>query len=248
MKKIFNQFVFQPIVNQYKEIKMYEMLYKPVNGQKHTSLDDYFNDLSEEEAIEFDFYTLESLERYLECCPEYVKFSINISPLSILNPRFMQKVKNMIVHNKIDFSRVCLEIVENRKLPDLSLKTICFLEVLKNEYCAISLDDFTKGHLHWELLQNKFVDYIKIINSKSKSSAKQRLFHKNMVNFCHSLKVKAILENVETEEAFLLGKNNGFDFFQGFYFNKPETIFEVAVCEQMYLSKKEQNHFSSGYE
>jgi EAL and modified HD-GYP domain-containing signal transduction protein len=133
-------------------------------------------------------------------------------PLSALRENFPE----VAPHDKI-----ILEILEDVE-PTEELYSI--LRTLFHKRYKIALDDFIYKP-EWEPFL-KFVKLVKFdIQNTRLSELKDvvRHFRKN-----HP-KIKLLAEKVETHEEFREAKSMGFDFFQGYFFAKPEVIKSCSV-------------------
>jgi len=110
--------------------------------------------------------------------------------------------------------QIVLEVLEEI---NPSAEVINGIKRLKNHGYRIALDDFKYSEEYDELLQ--LADFVKLDVIQLDEDAIIREFY-NLKNF----NVKIIAEKVETHERYALCKKLGFDYYQGFYFCKPELI------------------------
>ncbi len=116
-----------------------------------------------------------------------------------------------------------LEILEHCNVDET---LICRIDALRAEGYRVALDDFVfeREYLaRFKPLLNR-VDYIKIDVMDSDTELLGRQVPK-----LKKAGVKLLAEKVETQEMFELCKQLGFDYFQGFYFAKPEIIKEGGI-------------------
>ncbi len=108
-------------------------------------------------------------------------------------------------------NRIVLEISSLDKINKFVLDSI---SKVKEKGYQVALDNVQFNELLTPLLE--IVDYVKI-NIRNFSD----LELKEMVDFLKKYSVKTIAVKVETEKDFLFTKELGFDYFQGFFFEKP---------------------------
>lgn len=97
------------------------------------------------------------------------------------------------------------------------------VKALKNEGYIFALDDYD-GDAKWEPLLG-LVDYIKIEAEEPVIKTNMRV-KKLKRNFPHC---KIIVERIETHEQFMALKGAGCDYFQGFFFARPEMLTYSSV-------------------
>lgn len=110
---------------------------------------------------------------------------------------------------------VVIEIVERAD----NIKTIAKrVRALKQEGYIFALDDYD-GDNKWEPLLN-LVDYVKleVVAPIIKTNIQLKKLKRRFPN------VKVIVERIETHEQFLQLRDAGCDYFQGFFFARPEML------------------------
>jgi len=110
--------------------------------------------------------------------------------------------------------RVILEVLENIAIDD---ELVASLKDFKNKGYIIALDDFVLSEESSVLVP--FADIIKI--DLMALSQNEVIEH---VDALKKYNVKLLAEKVETKQEFELCKELGFDYFQGYYFSKPDIV------------------------
>ncbi|MBK3332559.1 EAL domain-containing protein [Persephonella atlantica] len=157
-----------------------------------------------------------------------IKDSIEATARVIMNLLTYMDFKE-VIDNKLGFINVTPEFIEG-ELIDLLPENRIVLEIsniervnkfvldsiikVKEKGYKIALDNVRFTELITPLLQN--VDYIKL-NIKNFNDIQL----KEVVDFLKRYSVKLIAVKVETEKDFLFTKELGFDYFQGFFFERP---------------------------
>ncbi|MCG8590764.1 MAG: EAL domain-containing protein [Proteobacteria bacterium] len=110
--------------------------------------------------------------------------------------------------------RVVLEILED---VSASPGTQRRCAELREVGFTLALDDYVKGDAREPLLE--WVDLVKVDLTQVQGSDLRSL-----VRALRRSGVEILAEKVETQEEFALCRELGFDYFQGFYFARPETV------------------------
>ncbi len=157
-----------------------------------------------------------------------IKDSIEATARVIMNLLTYMDFKE-VINNKLGFINVTPEFIEG-ELIDLLPENRIVLEIsniervnkfvidsitkVKEKGYKVALDDVKFTEIVIPLLQN--VDYVKL-NIKNFNDIQL----KEIVDFLKKYSIKLVAVKVETEKDFLLTKELGFDYFQGFFFEKP---------------------------
>jgi len=164
-----------------------------------------------------------------------LQLSINISPKQLMEPHFSEHIMRIIDSVGYDPHGVVLEITENVFISDLT-KVRPVLEQLKEQGFKISLDDFGTGYSSLSYLSNLPMSEIKIdrsfidkllINSQSESLVKTIIA---IGQFCN---LTVVAEGVETKEQYDRLVLYNCDLIQGYYFDKPLTLFDLVEKYQL---------------
>lgn len=189
----------QPIFNKNYKVIGYEILYR------NSSVNNFNENLSPEEAT-----------------------------IKVLNNVFIQMGIDLITRGKKAFINFPEENIKNR-LPELFSKDVIVVEILenvepdfnfiesikllKNKGYRIALDDFELINYKRYFGLLELVDIIKVDflkNDKKTLSLIPRIFSGKNVTI--------LAEKIETLDDFKFAINNGYELFQGYFFQKPEII------------------------
>lgn len=215
-----NDFAAEKIVStKSKNHSWVELLYRPGH------IDDvggYFSNMNEQDQKRFDF-------ELLECCDDFsvlypgLMLSMNISPFSLVDERFLLTLRNKIINKSIEPKSLCLEVTEHDLLPKLTEKTVKLIKEIKGFGVRIALDDFGNGFAHWDLLKNELVDVIKVVNNNVNLSEGETLTRENYLNgllaFAKSQGIQTVLEGIETVSEMKKAIESGYDYIQGYLLN-----------------------------
>ncbi|TDO99923.1 bifunctional diguanylate cyclase/phosphodiesterase [Marinomonas balearica] len=156
--------------------------------------------------------------------------SFNVSPLQIFDPSFCDNTVRICREIGISPKRITLEITENIPINDLK-NVLPFLEELRGAGFGLSLDDFGTGYSSLSYINTLPLTEIKIdrsfINQFLRNDQTQMLV-KMILGIGQSCGTRVVSEGVETAEELEKLKELGCDLVQGYYFDAPITIEELA--------------------
>lgn len=208
----------QPILDKNKNLFAYELLFRD-------SVENVFPNIDGDEAT----------SKMIEAS----QFNMGISGFTGNKPAFINFTLDTLTKGYPEMiapDEVVVEILETVK-PGKKLLAIC--KKLHEEGYTIALDDYEhqKVWLH-------FYPFIKIIKIDIQQSTTENINHvcSAVKNFPH---IKLLAEKVETHEEYNHMLDLGFDYFQGYFFAKPEMIktkslspSQIAMAELLYETSK----------
>ncbi|SEA57270.1 EAL and HDOD domain-containing protein [Alkalimonas amylolytica] len=210
----------QPILDRNKELYAYELLFRD-------SLDNVFPDIDGDEAtskmIEGSQFSF-SLEDFLGEKPGFINFTLDT--LQKKYPRMLPK------------EQIVVEVLETIQ-PGKRLLAEC--QDLKSKGYVLALDDYEHQSV-WRHFY-PFIDIIKIdVLTTSIDTIHQ--IKQAIADFPH---IKLLAEKVETNQQFETAMELGFDYFQGFFFSKPEMMqtkalspAQMTLAELLYETSKSE--------
>jgi EAL domain-containing protein (putative c-di-GMP-specific phosphodiesterase class I) len=160
--------------------------------------------------------------------------SINYSSKQLRDRNYIRFLEHLLREYEICPEYVEVEITESFFLENDS-QTKEFLRELKEIGFKLALDDFGTGFSSLNYLTFMPVDKIKLdksINDKFLQSENTEVID-SIISLAHSLKLKITAEGIEEMDKYLLLKNGGCDYIQGYLFSKPLPADEI---EQIYNS------------
>ena len=160
-----------------------------------------------------------------------ISVSVNVSRIDLFDNEVESILLGILKENGLDFSDLLLEITESAYSEDSS-QLVEVIRGLRSAGFCIEMDDFGSGYSSLKSLAEMPVDIIKLDMSFI------RRIHENKTTFrmvelviemAKSLGVPVVAEGVETEEQYLLLKQIGCDFVQGYYFSRPLPVAEFEA-------------------
>lgn len=202
----------QPIFDRNEETFAYELLYRGsmVNSYQHTNGDQATTDVI--------------VNSYL---------NIGVKELSNGKPcfiNFTEKLLKLGVPSYFNPLSIVVEILETVEITE-ELLEIC--KELKSHGYTIALDDFFVSQ--WSDLTINLLEYVNIIKVDFRATARHD--RQEMIRFIKSRDIKFLAEKVETIEEYEEAIEDGFHYFQGFYFSKPVILnsYDIPAYYQSYF-------------
>lgn len=200
-----------------------------------------------------DRYVLEVVCRFLRRRinenKDIVPISLNVSPVEIMIPGFIESYTSIKNKYEIPDGYIELEFTEGVFFEN----QVYFKEViveLKSAGFSCSLDDFGSGYSSLNVLKEMPVDVLKLDRMFFKESddiVRDRSLIRSVVAMARSLEIKTVAEGVETLDTVEFLKIIGCNMIQGYVYARPMPIDEferLMDCEGI----SDYDDFSSDYD
>ncbi len=181
-------------------------------------------------APTLDKWVIEQLFHWLQSNPDKLAklslCSVNLSGLSMSDETMLDFITEAFRYYEIETSKICFEITETAAITNLGYATK-FIENLRAKGCSFSLDDFGSGLSSFAYLKNLPVDYLKIDGVFVKDILDDEVdlaMVKSINEVGHVMNKKTIAEFVENQSIYLLLKELGVDYAQGYGIAKPQPL------------------------
>ncbi|MCX8986035.1 EAL domain-containing protein [Citrobacter portucalensis] len=155
-------------------------------------------------------------------------FSINITPKTLVEPDFMELIKDLLLKYHINPNKIIFEIIESDIVNQQLVVRV--INELRKIGIRIAIDDFGEGYSNYSRLKCLNIDILKIDGSFIKDVITNEFDKKVVQSFCEIAKLKnaktvaEFIENKETMD-FLISK--GIDYFQGYYISRPIELVDI---------------------
>lgn len=221
------QLYLQPIVcAQTAEVKVYEALLRwdhPARGAVSPSR---FVSIAEESSLMLALgdWVLEKSVQTASRLPRGRRLAMNLSPLQLRDPKFVQRVSDTLKQYKVEADRLELEITETVIMSD-DARTMQTLNELRDLGLRLALDDFGTGHASLSYLRRFPFDKIKIDKSFVERIIEDPISAavvRAVSSLGADLGAEVVAEGVETEAQVEALRREGCGLFQGFLFGRPE--------------------------
>ncbi len=173
-----------------------------------------------------DFYMLEKVCGLLEGLDgekyKRVPVSVNQSRVLLMDPEYVDKVREIFERHNLPKGLVELELTETAFFDD-QRKIIDILNELRDMGIVIDIDDFGSGYSSLNMLKNISFDILKIDREFFGDCGSQtaRIILEKVVELAKSLDAECICEGVETQEQEQMLRDMGCRLAQGYYYSKP---------------------------
>lgn len=154
------------------------------------------------------------------------KISINISPVQLRHPNFIERVRTLLQRSIYPMSLLEFEVTETAFIINKQL-TFNVLHQFQKMGISIALDDFGTGYSSLSTLREFQFDVIKLDKSflnNVEKSYEARSFVRAIISLGNSIHTPLIAEGVETVEQLRILEEEGCSEIQGFLFGKPTDI------------------------
>ncbi len=219
---------FQPIVDGNAEIVKYESLVRLIDEDAKVLSPFFFLDIAKR-AKYYTQITSRVLVNSFEALAFTTKnISINLSAIDIEKQSISEEIFTLLERYKSDAHRVVFELLEDEDVKDFDLIKN-FIKDVKSYGVKIAIDDFGSGYSNYERLLDYQPDIIKIDGSLVKNIVSSEFsvsVIQSIILFAKSNGVEIIAEYVENEAIFMKLKDMGIDYFQGYFFGKPDILVE----------------------
>lgn len=192
----------QPILNKKKQVVAYELLFRDSTNNCFPT--DVAPDIATAKLL-INSYLNIGLEEMTEGKPALVNF-----PIAFLAEHLV---------NMIPYKNIIVEVLETTEPSDENYE---LLAKLFHQGFSLALDDFVYSEA-WE----RFFPFIKLIKIDIIATPLASISH--LLPIFRQYKIKILAEKVETYEEFLEAKALGFDYYQGYFFNKPEILVGIEI-------------------
>lgn len=218
---------FQPIVdNKTKEIVKYESLVRLITPTDKILTPYFFLDVAKKGRF-YSQITQIVFNNSFDALSKTTKdISINLSALDIEKENVSNMIFDLLEKHKKDASRIVFELLEDENVKDMNVVKN-FISRAKKYGVRIAIDDFGVGYSNFVRLLDYQPDILKIDASLIKdilTNDYSLAIVKTIITFAKSQNIEVVGEFVENEEIYLLLKELGVDYSQGYFFGKPEPL------------------------
>jgi len=164
---------------------------------------------------------------------EKMRYSVNLSRVSISDPHWVRKFAKMIAATDCARNQLVFEITETAAMSDVDV-TQQFIREVKQLGCRFALDDFGAGFSSFYYLKRFDADYLKIDGAFVRdllTDEGNRIFVKALCEVAHGLKKQVIAEWVEDREVMKALTDIGTEYGQGYLFHRPAPLLSEASAQ-----------------
>lgn len=155
--------------------------------------------------------------------PEGLHLSLNITPADVASDNFAIEFARMAEKAGFPLDRITLEIIEQVLLADLD-RVSSVLDQLKLFGIRIALDDFGAGFCNFRYLKVLPIDCIKLDRSMLDGvldDERDLAVFRAIKAMADALDLKVLVEGIENECQLALAREEGCEYYQGFFRAQP---------------------------
>ncbi len=153
---------------------------------------------------------------------------VNVSPISLHDPDFPRRIKELIDEHDAPASALALEITENVIVSDLDRSVTCLSQV-HDMGVQLIVDDFGTGYSSLSYLRRLPVNQLKIDKSFviGMAAGEDEALVRSIIDLAHNLRMRVIAEGVENEKIRDRLRVLGCDAAQGHFICRPAPAEEI---------------------
>lgn len=182
--------------------------------------------------MKLDYYVWEHacriIRKWLDEGKNPYPISVNISRVSLYNPRLAQIIHDLVERYRIAPALLQLELTESAYTTNPSAIKEAMQQLQEYGFCIL-MDDFGSGYSSLNALKDISVDILKIdmkFLSDSNMPGRGENILASVVRMAKWLDMPVIAEGVEKESQVSFLRSIGCEFVQGYYFAKPMPVEE----------------------
>jgi diguanylate cyclase (GGDEF)-like protein len=155
-----------------------------------------------------------------------IPVSVNISARHFANGLICDSVSKVLANKQTDPSMLKIELVESALIEDF-YGAVKVINDLKEMGVTVALDDFGTGYSSLEYVARLPLDYLKVDRTFSMHMDKNpsyKIILETIMTLAKGMKVKTIVEGVESQLQLDFLKTIGSNLAQGYFINKPMPV------------------------
>ena len=157
--------------------------------------------------------------------------TVNISPVQLMSPMFLQSVKRILTKTGIDPKKLEFEVTESIMVSNVDY-SVKILNELADLGISIALDDFGTGYSSLSYLQQLPIRVLKIDKSfvdELPIKENQRLMMGSIIGLVHQMDIRVVAEGVDDRRQLDILTKYQCDFVQGNIWGRPVMENEMEV-------------------
>ena len=155
--------------------------------------------------------------------------AINLSARQMSQAGLVDTVRSILEESGLPAGRLELEITESALMDDPNA-VVEKLKAFREMGVAVALDDFGTGYSSLSYLKRFPLDCMKIDQSFVRGIPGDQddlAITRTIIALARNMRLKTVVEGIETEEQLTFAKSEGCDEFQGYLFSKPLPAVQV---------------------
>ncbi len=170
--------------------------------------------------------------RTLSSAWDELMLSVNLSVRQFRSPSLLDDIANILAWTDFPAANLKLEITESGVMEDAE-SSLKLMNALRAMDIRLSIDDFGTGYSSLSYLHRFPFDYLKVdqsfvrgLDSQDRTSENRKIVQ-TIVRLAQDMDKEIIAEGVEKREQYMLLRDMGCEFGQGYYFARPLPVAEA---------------------
>lgn len=182
---------------------------------------------------EVDLYVFEQvckeIRSWIDAGRRIYPVAVNVSRVHIMENRFLQNMIEICEKYQVPVSAIELEITETAFLTNAQTIVEITKKIKDMGFC-LSMDDFGTGYSSLSMLKDIPVDILKLDKDffRKSMNKREKIIISNIIHMAKELEMQVISEGIETKEHEAFLKEIGCDMAQGYLYERPVPIEELA--------------------
>lgn len=174
------------------------------------------------------------------------RIAVNFSPVQFRKKTFLQDIQNIMLETWAKPTNITIEVTESIFIRNQK-EVIILLGQLRDMGFKISMDDFGMWYSSLNTLKRFPIDTLKIDRTFVRDitiDPDDAAITRTIIAIAHSLKMEVIAEGVETKEQMDYLRHHRCNYYQGYYFSRPQE--EVAIAMKIWGETSENTQLVDG--
>ncbi len=176
--------------------------------------------------VDFDLMILQN--NIMNCSEDLnEKYAMNISPSSIRNPKFLSRVKELIIENPLSKNRLIFLLSESQYYSHVG-RYNAILKSLRDVGVLITIERVGAIHTSFLYLRDLDIDMIRFDSTYTKEikNKKSKTVIEGFNTMAHAKGIKTWMKMIENKETKDIAQSLGIDYLQGKYLSAVEIKYE----------------------
>jgi EAL domain-containing protein (putative c-di-GMP-specific phosphodiesterase class I) len=179
------------------------------------------------QIIELDLHTLTDAIALPEKIASFtaVAVAINVSAISLDNPEFQARTL-AILGKRPKTLDISIEITESAPIRDIQSAS-AFVRKLQDSGCSVGMDDYGDGYASLEVLNQLQLDYLKLSSCLTTNLLESDIARRTIaqaLQVANGRGIKVVAEHIDNIRQFLVLKDMGIHYGQGWLFAKAGEL------------------------
>lgn len=159
------------------------------------------------------------------------RLAVNVSARQFAKDNMLQQLTAVLAETRLSAELLELEVTESALMAD-EARAIDTMHQIRALGIRLAIDDFGTGYSSLAYLKRLPLDLLKIDKrfiEQIATDADDKQIATAIIALAHTMNFKVLAEGVETAEQLQFLKQQGCDYYQGYYYSKPLSVDDFAA-------------------